>query len=202
MKISQKEYELIYGKIPYELKDRIDMLSECKNEKQATKLAKLVELNIKNFKKIKWKTFKFIWYAVPSTSHRPRVTCAGGYAKIYVPGAAVNKIQFHKFFTNAYPNFKEIDTPMFVTVHGYLPTPKSFNKLEAILAEMGLIRPWNRLLDTDNFYKAATDQTIGALMKDDCLIGNIYGYKYYSIKPRIEYHIQYMEKFPEIIKKL
>jgi Holliday junction resolvase RusA-like endonuclease len=192
-------YESKYSEIPISQEERIKLLLNSKSDKMITNLLNLVNKNISYFKKIKIKTFTFIWYSIPVPCKRPRVNAKYGYPQIYVPGAKSNLNDFERFFKKEYPNFEIIDTPMIVSVKGYTPTPSNFNKLQKILAEMKFIKPWGRVFDTDNFYKAAVDQIVGTVISDDKLIDTIHGYKFYSIKPRIEYEIKYFDEFPKLI---
>ena len=68
------------------------------------------------------------------------------------------------------------------------------NKIERVLAEMGFIRPISKP-DWDNVAKAYCDMIQGFLIYDDSLIIDGTSSKYYSLKPRIEITIEYMEDF-------
>ena len=74
---------------------------------------------------------------------------------------------------------------------------------------MGLLRPWVNTGDVDNFEKAVYDMMqpnekrghIG-IMENDCLIIESHTNKYYSITPRYELTIYYMNEIPSEILKL
>ena len=193
-------YQLKYSYIPEDLNERLKILKSCKSDKKSLELENLINKSSKIIKKIKIKKFSFTWYSIPVPSKRPRVNLRYGFPQIYVPDAKKNMTEFERFFKSKFPDFKIIDTPMTISISGFAPTPSGFNKLQKILAELKLIKPWGRVFDTDNFYKAAVDQIIGTVIVDDSLIDTIHGYKFYSIKPRIEYTIEYLEKFPNEYK--
>lgn len=150
---------------------------------------------------IKWRRITFTIPTVPVPSHRPRLS---GY-RVYVPGAAKNQVFFNK---HVLPKLKGlfITTPCKIEVDIFCPTPKSFSKTQCILAEMGILRPWVNTGDVDNYDKAVFDMLqpnekrghVG-IMSNDCLIVESHSNKYYSINPRYEVTISYMEDIPESI---
>lgn len=153
------------------------------------------------YSSIKWRRVTFTIPTTPVPSHRPRLS---GY-RVYVPGAAKNQVFFNKYVL---PKLKGlfITTPCKIEVDIFCPTPKSFSKTQQILAEMGILRPWVNTGDVDNYDKAVFDMLqpnekrghVG-IMSNDCLIVESHSNKYYSINPRYEVTISYMENIPECI---
>ena len=90
-----------------------------------------------------------------------------------------------------------ITTPMKMTIDVYLPTPVSLSPEDRIIAELGYIRPIGKP-DFDNVAKAYADMIQGLLIYDDALIIEGISRKWYSIKPRIEIKIKYMESFDSL----
>jgi Holliday junction resolvase RusA-like endonuclease len=86
-----------------------------------------------------------------------------------------------------------ISTPCKFFCTSYFPTPESMPNADKLLAEMGLIRPISKP-DWDNVGKAYSDMIQGTLLFDDSLIVEGISKKFYSVKPRIEIHIEYMEE--------
>ena len=159
---------------------------------------------VEKFTKIKWKTVCFEIPIKPEPSHRPRLC---GY-RVYVPGAAKNQ----RFFQNkVLPKLNGlfINTPCKVNADIYCETPASFTKTQKILAEMKILRPWGNTGDGDNYAKAIYDMmqpneargNIG-IMTNDCLIIESTLRKYYSVTPRYEVTIQYMDKIPLELTKI
>ena len=176
-----------------------DMLKSLSN----SKLAELGEIS-RYISKIGWKQVSFIIPTAPVPSHRPRLS---GY-RIYVPGAAKNAAFFQK---HVLPQLKGlmITTPCKVDLHIYSKTPTSFTKLQTCLAEIGLLRPWGATGDVDNFEKAVYDmiqpnekRKHTGIMSNDSLIIESHSQKFYSITPRYEISITYMNKIPDIVKKI
>lgn len=168
------------------------------------KVAGLVAATVDLYKSIKWKTVVFEIPENPEPSHRPRLS---GY-RVYVPGAARHQRYFNK---HVFPKLNGlfIRYPCKVEVDFYCQTPKSFNRTQTILAEMGIIRPWGNTGDVDNFSKTVLDMIqpnekrghIG-IMENDCLVYEMNSRKFYSINPRYELRITYMDRIPEQILKL
>lgn len=176
-----------------------DMLKNLSN----SKLTELGEIS-RFISKISWKRVSFIIPTAPVPSHRPRLS---GY-RIYVPGAAKNAAFFQK---HVLPQLKGlmISTPCKVDLRIYSKTPTSFTKLQTCLAEIGLLRPWGATGDVDNFEKAVYDmiqpnekRKHTGIMSNDSLIIESHSQKFYSITPRYEISITYMNKIPDIVKKI
>lgn len=176
-----------------------DMVKTLSN----SKLTELGEIS-RFISKISWKRVSFIIPTAPVPSHRPRLS---GY-RIYVPGAAKNAAFFQK---HVLPQLKGlmISTPCKVDLRIYSKTPTSFTKLQTCLAEIGLLRPWGATGDVDNFEKAVYDmiqpnekRKHTGIMSNDSLIIESHSQKFYSITPRYEISITYMNKIPDIVKKI
>lgn len=155
---------------------------------------------------VKWKSVSFVIETEPIPSHRPRLC---GY-RVYVPGAAKAQMYFNK---KVLPKLNGlfIDTPMKIYADFYFSTPKSFSKTQIALAEMKLLRPWVNIGDNDNLEKTLYDsitQNIKrghrGLISNDCLVIENHSNKYYSMKPRTEVLIKYMDNkdLSEKLKKI
>jgi len=153
---------------------------------------------------IHWTTVRIQINMEPKPSQRPRLS---GY-RVYVPGAYKNTAFFHK---NVLPTLGDlwIETPCKTKIDIYVRTPASFSKSQKMLAEMKILRPWAHLGDIDNFEKGVLDamqgnkkRKHGGIMADDCLVIDMESHKYYSITPRYEVEITYMNQIPECIKKI
>lgn len=155
-------------------------------------------------KRIKWKQVKFVIPTTPVPSHRPRLS---GY-RFYVPGAAKNA----KFFNDVVRptlNGLFITTPCKIKVDIFMPIPSSMTKCQKFLAAYGYIRPWGNIGDVDNFDKAVFDMMThnekrgkAGILEDDRLIVESHTNKYYSLEPRYEVTIEYMDKVPKALRKV
>lgn len=184
-----KEDKLYYekfGHIPEDLSDRISYILSTKK-----KLKGKVDImpEVDRINNIKWHDIEFTVYLLPKATPRPRTN----YNRkiFYVSGASNNKHKFEKIMKEM--NVNVIDTPMIVDIRCYFPTPSGMNIKEKLLAEFGFIRPITKP-DWDNVAKTYCDALQSSLMKDDSLIIDGRCRKFYSVKPRIEMKISYMEE--------
>ena len=183
--------------------DNHENVNKLLNE-AGSKVAELVAATIDLYKNIKWKKVTIEIPENPEPSHRPRLS---GY-RVYVPGAAKHQRYFNKHILPKLHGLF-IKYPCKVEVDFYCKTPKSFNRTQTILAEMGILRPWGNTGDIDNFSKTILDMAqpnekrghIG-IMENDCLVYEMNSRKFYSINPRYELRITYMDKVPDQILKL
>lgn len=191
----EKEYIDQYGTIPLNQSDRLEIL--LKNLKKRKRREKVdIFKEIRKIKDIEWETYKFTVWLVPKATPRPRIN--KNTQLFYVYGSDVNKKLFKKFMKN-HPH-ELIITPMIFTTNIYLPTPKSMPPHDAILAEYGYIRPISKP-DFDNVAKTYSDMIQGELIYDDALIIEGISRKFYSIKPRIEITIEYMNEFDSLFNR-
>ena len=173
-------------------------------EEYSNSILNNVAITISYWKHIGWSTVKITINNEPKPSQRPRLS---GY-RVYVPGAYKNAAFFNK---NVLPTLGDlwIDTPCKMNVDIYAKTPNSFSKAQKLLAEMKILRPWVHTGDIDNYCKSALDQIQPnkkrghkGILADDSLVIELTSNKYYSISPRYEITITYMNKIPESIKNI
>ena len=193
MNREDKIYDHLYGDIPDTTMERIKYIlgKRFNNEK----FNKYVETEAKRIKKIKWKTIEFVMWKVVKPSRRPRFSKRGRFTRVYVPGAREAGDWFSEFAKEN--NLPFIDTPCHMNLTVYCQTPSSFNMKNKILAELGIIRPWNNTGDFDNYAKGVADAIQHGMLANDCLVIEGSQKLYYSIKPHAVVEIKYMESFPE-----
>jgi Holliday junction resolvase RusA-like endonuclease len=180
----QKEYIKEYGNIKDNYSDRLNYLLKDMKLKN-----KNVYDEIKRISNIKWNKLSYTIYLVPKGTPRPR---SGKNGVFYVKGASDNKKIFKEFIRDN--DITLISTPTKFHCISYLPIPSSMSNVEKILAELGFIRPTSKP-DWDNIAKAYCDMIQGILLYDDSLVVEGSSKKFYSVKPRIEILIEYMENY-------
>lgn len=181
----EKLYEKEYGDVPFPANERLMyLLKKIHYKKQKTSVYDLMEL----YQSIKWKTQTFIICEVPKATPRPRTNY--NTHVFYVKGAKTRKNRFKKFLINE--DWEMVTTPCKFEVKTYFPIPSSMKKQEQILAEFGMVRPISKP-DWDNLGKTYSDMIQGTVLYDDALIIDGRAQKFYSIKPRVEITITYME---------
>lgn len=188
----EKEYNDLYGDIPKDYEGRLEFLLNTMNLKR---LSEPIYQYMKKIRDIKWKDISYTIYLLPKATPRPR---SGKNGVFYVKGAKDNKKLFQNYLID-----QEIDlikTPCKFTCISYFPIPNSMNNIEKIAAEMGLIRPVSKP-DFDNLAKAYCDMIQELLLYDDSLVVEGVSKKFYSVKPRIEITLSYMENFDSHFNK-
>lgn len=182
----EKEYLNEYGNIP---KDEIDRFDYLLKDINLSRCKTTLYNEISRISKISWKKISYTIYLLPKGTPRPRQGKGGIF---YVKGAKDNKKLMEEFVKGQDINL--IITPIKFICKSYYPIPKSMNPIEKLLCEFGFARPMSTP-DWDNVAKAYCDMIKGFLIYDDAQIIEGVSTKYYSIKPRIEVTIEYMEDF-------
>lgn len=188
----EKEYNSKYGNIPKDYLNRFDYLINSLN---LGKTKKNLTNEILRILDINWKFVTFTIYLLPKATPRPR---SGKNGVFYVKGAKDNKKYFEKYLINQ--DIDIITTPAKFYCDTYFPIPESMNAVEKVCAELGLIRPTSKP-DWDNVAKAYCDMCQGFLLYDDSLVVEGVSRKWYSVKPRIEISISYMEDYDSAFNK-
>lgn len=187
----EKDYINEYGDIPTDPQGRIDYMLQSVNLKRCKDS---VIQRVREISRIGWKRVEYTIYLLPKATPRPRYS----QGLFYVKGAQDNKKIFKEYI-------EETDLPMIYTpckfyCSTYYPIPSGMNTIEKILAELRYVRPISKP-DWDNVAKAYCDMIQGTLLYDDSLIIEGISKKFYSVKPRIEISIEYMEEFDSNFNK-
>lgn len=190
----EKEYRDMYGDIPDQFGARLEYLLTMVN---LSRCRQSIFEEIDRIRNIKWIHHDLTINILPKATPRPRASSVNGkHTFFYVKGAADNKKLFKKYMEDNQLNDKIplIYTPTKFHVKAYFPIPKSMTGVEKVLAELGLIRHIVKP-DFDNLVKTYSDMITGIVLYDDAIIVEGSLKKYYSLKPRIEISISYMESF-------
>ena len=186
-----KQYKERYCDIPKNLNERILYLISTLNLKD--KHLKNINKKIKSYNETKWLSIDLVIHFVPKATPRARTT---KYAKhFYVSDAASNSNLMKKFVEENMSEYPLITTACRFYCKTYFPTPVSqMNKEDVILSELSIIRHMSRP-DWDNLGKTYSDMIQKHLILEDSNIIDGRVQKFYSIRPKIEIHIEYMEKY-------
>ena len=219
LKKKQQDYQLKYGDIPLNYKDRLEYLID-KYKLSNIDMDYILFERDRRMNSLYYTTIKVILYQIPQGAKRPRYRFINrknlisaaienpGYIHVYSPDAASNHDYMKKLITQQ--DFIQlahlICTPCDVHYKAYFPTPKSFNKVETFMAEMGLNRPLTKP-DFDNIEKLYSDMYNSNVWIDDALTIDATIGKYYSILPRVEIELNYLnavfckQQFDSIINR-
>ena len=146
-----------------------------------------------------------VLYEEPEGSPRPRARFVNkgnlsasakanpGFIQVYsITGAADRKFMKQFISDNDFLQLDQlIYTPCNIEFDAFFKTPNSFNNTDTFLAELGCIRPISKP-DFDNIEKKYADMYNGNVWIDDALVVDAVVRKYYSILPRVEIHLRFL----------
>ena len=146
----------------------------------------------------KWNSIDLIFYFYPKATPRARYT---NFTKTFYVKDAFNYSNLFKEFIEQTEELKDlISTPCRFYCDLFLPTPSQMTKIEKVLSELKLLYAVPKP-DWDNAGKTYSDMVQTHLIIEDCLIVDGRVRKFYSCKPRIEIHIEYMDKYDCLFNK-
>lgn len=205
-KQKQKIYKEKYGDIPTDYLERIQWMYDHFHL-DINKATKIIQKRNQMLQALQFsKDFFVVLYEVPEGAHRPRARYINksnlvsgaiqspGYIQIYsLTGASDRQHMKRLIETQELSDFQNhlIYTPCFLEYEIFLPTPKAWNVTDTYLAELGLIRPISKP-DFDNLEKKYADMYNGNIWVDDALVVSSKIDKYYSILPRVEITLRYL----------
>lgn len=199
-----KEYQETYGDIPLDYRERISYMIDTYNlsEKQMDEIIQKKDTMINNLFFFECTVVQLL--EVPEGASRPKYTflnkknfnhqaIMNSNIHVYVPHAAEDNRFMRELCENELNQLDYlINTPCIIRYDAFLKTPTSYNTTDIFLSEIGLIRPPMDKPDWDNCGKKYCDMYNYNVWLDDALVydGNVR--KYYSILPRIEIHLKYL----------
>ena len=202
----QKHTEYIekYGDIPVDYKERLSYLYD------KLKITDEQGFNIlfkrdKMMETLEFYDTQIILFEIPEGSPRPRFRIINrsnlsnmamsnpNFVHVYSLTGKEDNMFMRRLISQE--DFTALDsmicTPCIVDISAFLKTPSSYNKEDTILAEIGLHRPIGKP-DWDNLGKKYSDMFNANVWLDDTLVVDGSIHKYYSILPRVEIRLRYM----------
>jgi Holliday junction resolvase RusA-like endonuclease len=112
---------------------------------------------------------------------------------VYVPGAGEDRQFMRKLAKEELLQLDSlISTPCEIEYTAFFKTPSSLSVVDTFLAEIGIIRPPFQKPDWDNIGKKYCDMFNSNIWMDDTLVIDGSVHKYYSILPRVEIKLRYL----------
>lgn len=203
---NQKHSDYInkFGSIPIDYRDRLNYLYEKYNisDKQAFEILYKRDMMIEG---LKYTDTEIILFEIPEGSPRPRFRLIN---RSNLSNAALSNPNFIHVYSltgkedNMFmkrlisqDDFNALDsmicTPCVIDIYAFLKTPSCYNKEDTILAEIGLYRPISKP-DWDNLGKKYSDMFNANVWLDDTLVIDGSIHRYYSVLPRIEIRLRYL----------
>lgn len=216
-----KLYESKYSEIP---RDYIQRLSWMYDKYNITK-AKAEEILRAKYQMLSSLYYSddilVVLYEEPEGSPRPRARYVNksnltsyaksdpGYIQVYsLTGASDRKFMKRLIDDNDLMKLDHlICTPCDVEYNTFSKTPSSYNTINTFLSEVGIIRPVSKP-DFDNMEKKYADMYNGNVWIDDALVQDAAIHKYYSILPRVEIRLKFLNllytkyQYEQIIKRV
>ena len=216
-----KLYESKYSEIP---RDYIERLSWMYDKYHITK-AKAEEILRAKYNMLSSLYYSddilVVLYEEPEGSPRPRARYVNksnltsyaksdpGYIQVYsLTGASDRKFMKRLIDDNDLMRLDHlICTPCDVEYNTFSKTPSSYNTINTFLSEVGIIRPISKP-DFDNMEKKYADMYNGNVWIDDALVQDAAIHKYYSILPRVEIRLKFLNllytkyQYEQIIKRV
>ena len=216
-----KLYESKYSEIP---RDYIERLSWMYDKYHITK-AKAEEILRAKYNILSSLYYSddilVVLYEEPEGSPRPRARYVNksnltsyaksdpGYIQVYsLTGASDRKFMKRLIDDNDLMKLDHlICTPCDVEYNTFSKTPSSYNTITTFLSEVVIIRTISKP-DFDNMEKKYADMYNGNVWIDDALVQDAAIHKYYSILPRVEIRLKFLNllytkyQYEQIIKRV
>lgn len=200
----QQEYIQKYGDIPIDFTRRLNYMIDKYNVSES-KMDEILEKRNTTICSMQYFDFKTIeLLEEPEGSVRPRVRLLRAnyaqYAKIdpsmvhvYVPNARDDSVYMKRIIEDELNCIDSlIYTPCDIEYNIFIKTPAVTNITDLFLSEIGLFRPPFRKPDWDNSAKKYCDMYNYNVWIDDSLVIDGSVHKYYSILPRVEIKLKYL----------
>ena len=197
------EYDKKYSGIPRDYNERLKYMIDLYNlsEKQMDKI--IMRKRAMEYS-MEWYDFKVIIWEEPRIKPRPRFRIINRknfmdaaisnpqFVHVYSPGARDEHEMMHRLLEDEL-NYLHlfIQTPCTIRLDAYEKTPEAFSVSDKFLAEYGLI-PNITHNDYDNILKSTSDRLNANVWLDDSLVCSGTINKLYSILPREEIYIRYL----------
>lgn len=200
-----KLYEQKYNDIPRDFNQRIQWMYDHYHMTDS-KVCSIIDMQNQMMNSMQFSNELYIiLYEEPEGSPRPRARYINksnltrsakdypGYIQVYsLTGASDRKFMKRMIEDNDLDTVnKLIYTPSIVQYDAYIRTPSAFNSSEKVLSELGYIRPICKP-DFDNIEKKYSDMYNGNIWVDDSIVISATLNKWYSILPRIEIRLRYL----------
>lgn len=207
-KQKEKEYKEKFGNIPLNLVERLNYMYELYGFEN--KPNKIEELEMKRDNMINNMYYYDMnvvsLYEIPEGTARPRfrlinrknynieAISSGNFVHVYTIGARDDYLCMRRIVDEGELISLSglVMTPVIMDYTAYFPTPNSYSDTDKCLCEAGIIRPSLADPDWDNIGKKYCDMYNHNIWLDDATVNDGSVHKYYSILPRIEIRMRYL----------
>ena len=199
-----EEYEIKYSHIPKDYYQRLQWMYETMKLSDKT-VHEIFSKRDAILASLYYNEFFIVLYEEPEGTPRPRFRLInrrnignaamsnGSFVQVYsITGAEDQRFMKRLMSDNDFMQFnQQLCTPLEITYDAFFKTPSGFNKVDTVLAELGIIRPLTKP-DWDNIGKKYSDMYNSNIWLDDSFVISGTVNKYYSILPRVEIRLKYL----------
>lgn len=198
------EYKEKYGHIPLDYNERLAWMYD-QYKITESKAYEIIQKRNAMISSLYYKEISFILYEEPEGSPRPRFRIINRsnlmnmamsnseFVHVYSLTGHEDNMHMKKLMTNE--DYVELDhllcTPCDLVYNTFSKTPSYYSKTDIFLAEIGLKRPLAKP-DWDNLEKKYSDMSNNNIWIDDIIVIDGAIHKYYSILPRVEIKLRYL----------
>lgn len=196
-------YDINYSGIPLDYYDRLSYMTDLYKLSE-NKMDEIIAKKINMERNLTYYDLNIVLYEEPEGTPRPRFRLVN--RKNFANQAITNSSFVHVYSINAKDDFlymrrlmetellslnQLINTPCIIEFDAYFKTPSSFSITDKFMAELGLINPITKP-DWDNVAKKYSDMYNHNVWLDDSLVKKGTVEKFYSILPRVEIKLRYL----------
>lgn len=199
-----EEYESKYSHIPRDYYERLQWMYETMKLSNKT-VHEIFSKRDAMLASLFYNEFFIVLYEEPEGAPRPRTRLInrrnisnaamsnGSFIQVYsITGAEDRRFMKRLISENDFMQFNQLlCTPLEITYDAFFKTPTCFNRVDTILAELGLIRTMTKP-DWDNIGKKYSDMYNSNIWLDDAFVTSGTVNKFYSILPRVEIRLRYL----------
>ena len=198
------EYSNKYDKIPKDYNERLRWMVDTYHLSSYKMDSIIAKYNTMR-EQLQFNSIFIVLYEVPEGSPRPRFRLVNrknlsnmaianpNFIHVYSPTGMEDNKYMRRLMTQE--DFAWLDhiiyTPCIVTYSAYFRTPRTWNAIDTYLAELGIHNPISKP-DWDNIGKKYSDMSNSNLWLDDRLVISGTVNKWYSILPRVEIKLDYL----------
>lgn len=201
-KQKEAEYKEKYNDIPRDYRNRLEWMINNYHISEKN-MQEIIERRDNMMNHIEFYDFVVILYMEPEGTPRHRyrlitpknymnAALNSPYVHIYQPRASEDHAYLQKLVSSEIIQLQQfVQTPFACNINAFFKTPSGYSRSDTFIAEIGL--DFNiKKPDVDNVEKKYLDMFNQNIWLDDnmCFSGRLN--KFYSVLPRVEIHIRYM----------
>lgn len=197
------KYNGRYDDIPRDFQERLNWMID-KYHLTPNKMDEIITKKRNMEMSLFYNRVKIVLYEDPEGAKRPRFRLinrknymdvameSSHFVQVYSPNAMSDSKYLHRLIDSELVSLRWfVQTPCRVTINAFTKTPSYFNSIDVFLAEIGLHQDIMKP-DWDNISKKYCDMFNKNIWLDDSFVISGTANKFYSVLPRIEIYVDYL----------